>query len=213
MSKSRIFTGKMTIDELAGAIAYAFANSDHFEGEVPSFKCKNAIDFLKSNNFRSGKITKRVEKDLMKVQFDEENLEWEEGEGFSGTKAITGFHILPNGLTYLGVTAGGDWEIPLFFIIYYDGERLRGYIPKDGNHWNTKTNTAYGSESESFSKVEYDEEDANANVKERFGVNLVEELGDMDTDKILADIQNRIVFDSEGNFESPKGLEDIKEEV
>jgi len=213
MSKDRIFTGKITKEELAGAVAYAFSQSERFDGAVPPSSCKDAIDFLKKNGMRTGQVTKRIEKDLRKVQFDEENLEWENGEGYSGTKRITGFHTLPNGLTYLGVCAGGDWEVPLFYIVYYDGETLRGYIPKDGNHWNTKTKTAYGSESESFSKVEYDEEDANANVQERFGVSSPDELPDMDTEKILADIQSRIVFDGDGNFMEQKGLKDINFEI
>lgn len=93
-------------------------------------------------------MTPRVEKDLSKVQFDTENFECEVGETW-GTNTIDGFRTLENGMTYLGCSAGGDWEHPVFFIIYWDGKELRGYIPADGNTWNKQYKTAYGSEQES----------------------------------------------------------------
>lgn len=61
---------------------------------------------------------------------------------------MIGFDTSNSGLPFLGFLAGGDWELPLFFIVYYDGKSLRGYIPEDGNTYNHKTNTAYGSEME-----------------------------------------------------------------
>jgi len=88
----------------------------------------------------------KVEKDLKKVDFDWENYEYSPGETYCDEDDIGGFHTLENGLTYLGVTAGGDWEWPLFFIIYWDGKKLRGYIPKKGNVWNSITKTAYGND-------------------------------------------------------------------
>lgn len=206
---SRTFTGHLTCDELAGAIAYAFAKSDQFDGKVPPSACRDAIDFLKKNSLRTGQVTPRIVQDLKKVNFDEENLEWEVGEGYSGTKGITGFHTLPNGLTYMGVCAGGDWEAPLFYIVYFDGQELRGYIPTDGNHWNTDTKTAYGSEGEAPG-IEDDEAASSANVKKRFGVDSTEALGDMDPKAILADIQNRIV-PAHGRVGTLKGLKDIDE--
>lgn len=205
---SRTFTGKITPEELAGAIAYAFANSEHFDGEVPPSACRDAIDFLKRNNLRTGQVTPAIIQDLKKVNFDEENLEWEQGEGYSGTGSITGFHTLPNGLTYMGVVAGGDWEYPLFYIVYWDGTKLRGYIPTDGNHWNTDTHTAYGSEGESG--VENDETASDENMMKRFGVCGSGALGDMDPATLLADIAGRIVPAS-GRFVKPKGLADIDE--
>lgn len=205
---SRTFTGHLTCDELAGAIAYAFAKSDRFDGEVPPSACRDAVDFLKKNNLRTGQVTPKIIQDLKKVNFDEENLEWEVGEGYSGTGSITGFHTLPNGLTILGVSAGGDWEMPLYFCLYFDGTQLRGYIPTDGNHWNTDTKTAYGSEGEAG--VEDDEKASSDNVKKRFGVDSTEALGDMDPAAILADIQKRIV-PAHGRVVTPMGWKDIDE--
>jgi len=206
---SRMFVGNLTAEELAGAIAYAFTMSDRFDGKVPPSECKNAVDFLKKNRFHTGQVTPRIVQDLKKVNFDEENLEWEDGEGYSGTEGITGFHTLPNGLTYLGVCAGGDWEASLFYIVYFDGQELRGYIPTDGNHWNTDTHTAYGSEGDAPG-VEDDEAASSANVQKRFGVDSTEVLGDMDPMAILDDIQKRIV-PAHGRVGTLKGLKDIDE--
>lgn len=197
---SRTFTGKLTIAQLAEAVAYEFVKDEDSEVFLPASKCHGPIEFLQKNRFRSGKITKRVIQDLEKVQFDEENMEWEAGEGYAGLESITGFNTLPNGLTYLGVTAGGDWEAPLFYIIYYDGQSLRGYIPEAGNHWNTDSKTAYGNDGDG----EFDTD----NIRKRFGVNSKEELGDMDPMVILDDITRRIQ-PAPGRFVTPKGMADI----
>ena len=91
-------------------------------------------------------LTSQVNKDISKVEFDFENYEDTNGSGYNGCETITGFNVAPNGLPFLGISAGGDWEIPVFFIVYWDGKKLRGYIPTDGNMWNTDTKTAYGND-------------------------------------------------------------------
>lgn len=57
-----------------------------------------------------------------------------------------GVHTLPNGLTFYGIVMGGDWEIPMFLIIYWDGKQLRAYIPSYGNCINLDCKCAFGSE-------------------------------------------------------------------
>jgi hypothetical protein len=137
-------------------------------------------------------LTARVKKDLAKVNFNNQNV-LIEGQSVS-TKDILGFRTLPNGLSFLGVQAGGDWEYPVFFIIYHDGSELRGYIPADGNPFNSKTKTAYGN----------NEEADNANIKERFPELLTSEqkkslafaplsILRSNTAKIIADIEARIL--------------------
>jgi len=81
----------------------------------------------------------QVKKDLAKVEFDFENEDCN-----NGCNHIKYFQVAPNGLPYWGMDAGGDWEVPVFFIIYWDGKKLRGYIPTEGNTWNTDTKSAYG---------------------------------------------------------------------
>jgi len=80
----------------------------------------------------------------IKVTFDLENVS-DSPKDF-GPKTLMGFHTEANGLTYCGMCAGGDWEHPVFFCVYWDGKKLRGYVPTEGNPWNTTTNTAYGND-------------------------------------------------------------------
>lgn len=68
---------------------------------------------------------------------------------FDAENADGRFETLDNGLTCIKAWAGGDWEEPVSFVIYYDGERPRGYVPKFGNVINNITKTAFGSESDS----------------------------------------------------------------
>jgi hypothetical protein len=138
------------------------------------------------------RLTPRVEKDLSKVEFDTENME--DSGGFGNSTDIVGYHTLENGLSFLGVTAGGDWESPVFFIIYCDGKTLRGYIPTEGNPWNTTTKQAYGN----------DEEADLADMRKRYpekgfwhigpnSFDAASDAPDFEPEKILADIKARIV--------------------
>ncbi|RJQ27110.1 hypothetical protein C4577_02195 [Candidatus Parcubacteria bacterium] len=146
-------------------------------------------------------LTPQVEKDLSKVQFDTENLEdGSYGVGYGPGKGLVGYNTLPNnGMVYLGITAGGDWEHPIFFIIYWDGKQLRGYIPEKGNTWNTDTKQAYGNDykadvknckkrwPELYKDVEYKEDEHGLPIDE----------DDLDpphnTAEIMADIASRIL--------------------
>ena len=38
----------------------------------------------------------------------------------------------------------GDWEWPVLVAFYWDGKRLRGLAPRDGNVWNPKNGKAIG---------------------------------------------------------------------
>jgi len=44
---------------------------------------------------------------------------------------------------FIGVEGGGDWEFPVYFIVYWSNE-IRCYIPKNGNAYNKKHKAAYG---------------------------------------------------------------------
>lgn len=57
-----------------------------------------------------------------------------------------GMHTV-KGLTFYGIIMGGDWEVPAFFIIYWDGKKLRAYVPSYGNLVNLDCKCAFGSES------------------------------------------------------------------
>jgi hypothetical protein len=143
----------------------------------------------------------QFKKDL-KVKFDCENITT---TGEFGPKKLGGYHTLENGLTFLGVCAGGDWEIPCFFIIYFEGKKLRAYIPTDGNLWNTDTKMAYGNNAEWAAQMgwDFDEEDIKnnidvKNIKKRYSIDVKEneDIFDVipchDVNAIIADIKNRI---------------------
>lgn len=67
------------------------------------------------------------------------------GTTINGTPLL-GFRTLPNGLTFYGMQLGDDSGYPLFLIIYYDGKRLRAYLPTYGNPWNTDCKCQIGQE-------------------------------------------------------------------
>lgn len=92
-------------------------------------------------------------KDLAKVEFDFENYEFSHLDEFGIWKGMLGYRKFwtHNPLTcfsYIGWMAGGDWEQPVYFIVYLDkdGKTFRAYIPKDGNIWNHKTKQAIGND-------------------------------------------------------------------
>ena len=70
--------------------------------------------------------------DISKIDYDTENL------GAEGKVESI------NVLTYLKCYAGGDWEDPILFFIYWDGSKFRGYIPTYGNAYNRKYKRAFG---------------------------------------------------------------------
>jgi len=115
---------------------------------------------------------KDIEKDL-KYYFDCENFTTKQGE-FDVDDKYLGYQTLDNGLTFLGFCAGGDWECPIFGIIYYDGKKLRGYIPTRGQMINRKSKSAIGNDDEldeeffaEYEGAEYSEEEMINEIKTR----------------------------------------------
>ena len=85
-----------------------------------------------------------VSKDLSKVNFDWENCGCDADA--DPTQDPCGFWITPSGVPTLGCYAGGDWEDPVYFVLYPESmTSIRAYMPKAGNTWNIKTKTAWGS--------------------------------------------------------------------
>lgn len=127
-----------------------------------------------SHNIR--KFTPQVEKDFKKVNVDIENVYDYPSSSNRPIKKIIGYCLIDD-FAFYGFYCGGDWENPVFHIIYWDGKKLRGYIPDDGNPWNRKTKYAYGNAAYNSPDAEADE----AGMDETF-----------DVDKIIADIKERI---------------------
>jgi hypothetical protein len=92
-----------------------------------------------------GEMPQILLKDLKKVQFDWENYtHFNETQGYA-TYPVGYKEVAPDFHVFF-VNAGGDWEFPVCFIFYWGEEKLRAYIPEDGNAWNKKEKCAYGSE-------------------------------------------------------------------
>lgn len=137
----------------------------------------------------------KISKDLAKIDFDYENLD----VGDECYLSNTGFNQLHNGFTYLLCAAGGDWEQPVGFIIYWDGKVLRGYIPTLGNTFNLKYKCAFGSEP----NVDDEPEADNYDIHEVYLIKLLAENGisaddydgeyDLDFELFEEDIEHRIV--------------------
>jgi hypothetical protein len=77
-------------------------------------------------------------KDVQKVQFDFENRFISDDVKVSPTK----------GIPYFECWAGGDWQDPLYFFLYWDGKDIRGYVPTKGNTFNATLGCAFGEEQE-----------------------------------------------------------------
>lgn len=80
---------------------------------------------------------KELHNDLQKVNFDFENCD-----------AIGNEVKETNGISYVMADAGGDWECPVLFFVYWDGSKFRGYVPIYGNAVNRKNNSAFAQSDE-----------------------------------------------------------------
>lgn len=88
------------------------------------------LDELPTTNFVND-----LSKDVVGVNYDKENIDTE-------------FHEY-DGMHFLKVTMGGDWEWPVYGYVYWSEveQRVKGFFPTgDGNVYNTDLNCAWGSE-------------------------------------------------------------------
>lgn len=114
-------------------------------------------------------------KDLSKINFDWENsgvCEENEDVNFKNKTSLS------DGTEFIWCFAGGDWECPVFFVLYIDDKnKLRGYIPSDGNIYCHTCKCAYGS-------CECDDQTENDK--------MIDEQPDPDWSAMYADVCNRI---------------------
>lgn len=139
----------------------------------------------------------KVRADLSKINVDFENVE-EFGTEDSynhlpGLENLDGYEMIgsgPSAFPVLWCAGGGDWELPLVFILYIGQKgELRGYIPEDGNAYNHKEKCAYGSEPNSWDE-DYERMDPD---DPRYV---------FDVAAMRADIIGRIVVKANGNLPS-----------
>jgi len=85
----------------------------------------------------------QVSKDLSKIKSEYENFSCEPGE-FDTPGFTPGWDTI-HGSAVLWIALGGDAEYPFAAVLYIDNKnRLRAYIPKEGNCYDKKHKMAYG---------------------------------------------------------------------
>jgi hypothetical protein len=124
-------------------------------------------DFIKKNDEVASDIvdvlvsldecigTSKLLKDLSKNNFYYENVLLEEDtkktddrDYFYDDFPLMGYHTIDN-RTFLGILAGSDYGLPLYFILYQDDKNtLRGYIPSKGNALNPLNKFPFGEDQE-----------------------------------------------------------------
>jgi len=136
-----------------------------------------------------GVLMDTVSKDYDKIAFDNENISISVSYvNMKGTE-LNGLQITSTGIPYVGYYCGGDGGSPLYLIIYWDGKKLRGYIPIAGNTVNAD-NTAFGCDyGDDLSSV--DLLNGGPTTDEEFN-SIYENIG-FDFDWIARDIESRIV--------------------
>jgi len=95
----------------------------------------------------------KVFQDWSKIDFYPENTEFLRELGTTEGTGLYGVITLPSGFTFFAGLAGGDWEEPLFLIMYHDGKTFRGYIPVEGNVFNRSTKSAFGNDETADAKA------------------------------------------------------------
>jgi len=114
--------------------------------QIPNFASINPADYndlIESyiDSELAYKDNTLASKDLKKVDFDFENHEVDEEDPDLATH-----RKLPDGTEIIWCWAGGDWESSVSFVLYLDpNDKIRAYIPKNGNCYCTKCKTAWGS--------------------------------------------------------------------
>lgn len=99
-------------------------------------------DWLQTTNWT--RVSSYVKRDLSRIEFSDENI-FVSNQYINKNyqNSLLGINQLSNGLCFLGVNSSGDWELGVFFIVYWDGEDLRGFIPLEGNTFNEKRRCAW----------------------------------------------------------------------
>lgn len=147
---------------------------------LQELKEKVESELIKNDMLDPYEYPSRIENDLKKVEFDHENVSYSTGDGYCGYPC--GYEVLENGLPVLFVNAGGDWENPVCYCIYWDGKNLRAYIPEDGNEYNKSTGKAWGN-----GEFDWDDESEEAAMEQKMS-----EGTDGDPELIRKDVMNRI---------------------
>lgn len=166
------YAPKMTPADLLSLVFTMAKENDYVEDYGPIDETNPDLERLVMM-LLSEELLPAVETDWNKVDFSWENL------------SVNGVKTTQDGIPFIDMLVGGDWETPLMAIIYHDGKKFRGYIPKKGNAYNHKAKSAFGN----------NDNDA-AEAKKQFGPQAAgdDDYIDVSPDATmtLAEIENRL---------------------
>lgn len=97
------------------------------------FLMGEAYEDSQGNIIDLDQISDKARQDLYKYNIDTENM-------LNPVLGITE----SSGVYYIACQIGGDWQVPAFIFIYWDGNDYRIYVPITGNCINTLNNSAFG---------------------------------------------------------------------
>ena len=106
-----------------------------------------AQHMMRMEEYSSGKFSKEPQ-----PQFSSENMPNPEDPYYY---YLEGTQDLGDGLIVYGITCGGDWEVPTYHCIYWDGKNMNVYTPRYGNTYNLVANAAFGSEQDGKNRDTY----------------------------------------------------------
>lgn len=98
-----------------------------------------AVHSSKYDDLLSENFYEDISADAVDINYDLENV-------YAYFKSM-------DGLEFATIEMGGDWELPVYAIIYWSekDQKVKGFFPLEkGNIYNVKENSAYGSEMENY---------------------------------------------------------------
>ena len=125
------YAPKMSMDDFKSTIV-SLAISKDFEADYGPIK--GTPDYGRMIYDVDSNMPKACSDWDSEIEFSRENIEIED------------FYMTNDGVPFILLCAGGDWEMPLALALYFDGTDFRGYIPNDGNVFNKALKTAFGND-------------------------------------------------------------------
>lgn len=138
MDRSLLRTGgrkapQMTMEEFIELLKLGFPTDEEFCSDREFCEERILYRLCDADEDEIEPLLKKVLKDMKKVEVDTENVVFKD------------FLMGSNGVPCCWFLAGGDWEYPVFMMLYWDGKDFRCYIPSYGNTFDPKEKVAYGS--------------------------------------------------------------------
>lgn len=124
---------KMTMEEFISLLKLGFPTEEEFKDDREFCEQRILYKICDADDDEIEPLLRKVLKDMAKVDVCTENVVFQD------------FLMGSNGVPCCWFLVGGDWEYPVFMMLYWDGKDFRCYIPTYGNTFDPKEKVAYGS--------------------------------------------------------------------